>query len=216
MTKPSQPQHFWYRGSGWARQTTATLTLAIVLTLTLTACGGGDSDGGGGNNDADSFNRGDRANSNVPYGPVELHLGYENEASATRINFPRYINANSVTWNIAHNEEFRQLGALVDTWDQAQRGEMSLPETRNTRVLGAQQSEYYREVRIIRTSWQEVGERCGYNAEGEPNNGCAYFGDMPRCSIYVPRQQLYAGGDIDRYNGLLGHEMWHCIVGSFH
>ncbi|GEM_PF-4353010 len=149
------------------------------------------------------------------YSGLDVHLGYENEASASRINFPLYILLSETDWR-AYNEQFRQLGVLVDLWDQARRGDTMLEETRNVPLQGVEASAFSRQIRLIRTSWDEIGEKCGYKANGSPHSGCAFNKRLPRCTIYVPHQPLYANGDLNEYHQLLGHEMWHCMVGSFH
>lgn len=149
------------------------------------------------------------------YSSLDVHLGFENEASAERINFPLYIQLSEMDWR-SYNEQFRQLGLLVDMWDQARRGDILLEDTRNVPLLGVDTSVMRRQIRIIRTNWNEVGEKCGYRSSGSPHDGCAFNKQLPRCTIVVPHQQIYAKGDINEYHNLLGHEMWHCLVGSFH
>lgn len=159
---------------------------------------------------------GEYANSSqASFASLEVHLGYENEVSADRINYPVYILLSGADWK-TYNEQFRQLGALVDTWDRVRQGEFTLDETSNVAVQGSDYPVFRREIRIIRTDWVEVGEKCGYRENGKPHSGCAFNKRLPSCTIVVPRKKLYAGGDIDEFHDLLGHEMWHCLVGSFH
>ncbi len=150
------------------------------------------------------------------YSHLEVHLGFENAVSAERLNYPLYILLSGQDWKV-YNEQFRQLGLLVDLWDQARRNEILLEETRNVPMQGIEKKAFFqRQVRIIRTNWNEVGEKCGYRSGRTPHSGCSFNKRLPRCTIVVPHQQLYANGDINEYHQLLGHEMWHCLVGSFH
>lgn len=149
------------------------------------------------------------------YTQLEVHLGLENEVSLSRVNYPLYILLEGVDWR-TYNEQFRQLGLLVDMWDQARRGEIMLDETRNVPLQGGDRSVFSRQIRIVRTDWKELGEKCGYRSKGVPNSGCAYNKRLPRCTIYVPHQPIYSNGDINEFHNLLGHEMWHCLAGSFH
>lgn len=181
----------------------------LVLSLLLSGCGGG------GGSDSPPPPQGADSTSQIDYSRVDVHLGFENEVSAGRINYPLYILASALDW-LLFGEQFRQLGLLVDQWDQAQSGEIALPETSNVPLLGADQSVFHRQIAIVRTDWDTVGEMCGYGSSGEPNNGCAYNKNLPYCTIYVPHQEIYKNGDENAYHNLLGHEMWHCLVGSFH
>lgn len=153
--------------------------------------------------------------SQTEYTTLKLHLGYENEVSATRVNYPFRIQLTGQDWRV-YNEQFRQLGELADLWDQARQGQILLQETRNVPLPGEQTNAFSRQVRIIRTSWAIVGQKCGYKKNGQPHSGCAFNKRLPKCTVVVPHQPLYANGDINEYHQLLGHEMWHCIVGSFH
>ncbi len=195
------------------------ITIFLSLSASLTGCGGGSSGGSGdtGNSNPAASNDGPENSTRAEstFAPLAVHLGYENEASATRINFPLYILASAADW-LGFTEEFRQLGQLVDIWDKAQRGEEPQEETRNIPLLGADVSSFQRQIRIVRTDWEEMGEMCGYGSKGLPNNGCSFHNDLPECTIYVPTQDIYADGNVDAYHALLGHEMWHCLVGSFH
>ncbi len=201
------------------------MAILFLFVVALSACGGGGggSDGGG-NSSPDNSNTGSEPvesndngadSANSEFAPLEVHLGFENEASATRINFPLFILATAANW-LSFDEQFRQLGALVDLWDRAQSGEIQLPETSNIPLLGADISLFTRDVRIVRTDWATMGEKCGYGSGGQPNNGCAYINDLPECSIYVPQPEIYKNGDENAFHALLGHEMWHCLVGDFH
>lgn len=149
------------------------------------------------------------------YAQLAIHIGFENAASPQRINFPLHILLSGENWR-EYNEQFRQLGLLIDLWDQARQGVISLEESRNVPLPGSQASRYERQLRIVRTDWQSVGKRCGYRANGQPHSGCAFNKRLPKCTIVVPHQYLYADGDINEYHQLLGHELWHCVVGSFH
>lgn len=201
------------------------LLLLAGLCIGLSGCGGG-----GGGSDAGADSSPDTGNTDImdpnptpdsgttidsSYTEVVLHIGLENEASLSRINFPFMILADALNWR-SFGEEFRQLGALVDIWDTAHKEGTSLPETRNIPLLGADLLVFRRWIEIVRTDWETVGEKCGYGSQGKPNNGCSYNKNLPECRIYVPRPELYADGDENAYHALLGHEMWHCIVGSFH
>ena len=192
-----------------------------LVTLLLASCGGG---GGGGSGGGGSGSHGSSSADYPPdaqyatdesYRSIEVHLGYENEASATRINYPIYILADILTWR-DYDEEFRQLGLLTDIWDTSNREDIQIPETRNIAIPLLDVSLFRRQVKIVRTDWATITEVCGTNDQGEPNHGCAYHYNVPYCTIYVPRPDIYQGGNLNSFHTLLGHEMWHCLVGSFH
>ena len=151
----------------------------------------------------------------IEYADLDVHLGFENEVSTKRLNYPLHILISGKNWQV-YNEQFRQLGELTDLWDKAQRGEILLDDIRNIPLAGMENSSFQRKIRIVRADWDVVGEKCGYRSGGRPHSGCSYNKRLPKCTIIVPHQQSYEKGDINEYHQLLGHEMWHCLVGSFH
>lgn len=193
------------------------LSLSMFFAALLTACGGGGGGGddGGGSSAAPSYPGDQQYATEESYYPVEVQLGFENEASATRINYPLYILASALDW-WDFDEEFRQLGLLTDIWETSNREDIALPETSNVGIPLLDITLFRRYVKIIRTDWETVQEVCGTNDDGDPNHGCAYHYNVPYCTIYVPRPDIYQGGNLNSFHTLLGHEMWHCLVGSFH